>query len=114
MNKANHSLYIISASINNESDFNELLKTKDRVMMLIYASWCPFCVRFLPVFEKQAQEREDMVMVQDNQEIIADKYEVNVVPTILLFENGILTNRLDGVLGIGLSEKGLLDFINNI
>lgn len=95
----------------NESDLNEALKLNEQMLTLVFATWCPFCQRFLPVFEKYARGREDFLLIQDDQEIVADRYEVEVVPTALYFEKGSLEKRLDGELGVGLSERQLSDFI---
>jgi thioredoxin 1 len=98
----------------NERNFAEMLTAKERVIALIYASWCPFCTRFLPVFGKYSQEIADScVIVQDDRETIADKYGVDVVPTVLFFENGAVSKRLDGILGVGLHEKQLAEFIRD-
>ena len=101
------------ALINNNHDLIKILRATNRVIVLFYASWCPFCVTFLPIFKKHAQgEGRHFVIVQDDQETIADQYSVQVYPTVILFENGIISKRLDGVLGIGLYEKQLSEFIN--
>ena len=100
------------ALVNGSHDLNEILKTKDRVIALLYASWCPFCARFLPIFKKYAQEDgRHFVMVQDDREAIADQYSVRVYPTVLFFENGIVSKRLNGVSGVGLDEKQLSEFV---
>lgn len=99
--------------IDNEHDLDKILKTKDKVIALVYASWCPFCKRFLPVFEQYAQEeRRHFVCVQDDQESIGNKYSVNVFPTVLFFEKGVVSKRLDGEPGRGIHEKQLADFVN--
>lgn len=97
--------------INGQQQLAEVLRVERRVVALIYATWCPYCMRFLPVFTRYAQERQDFYLVRDDHEDIAELYEVDVVPTILVFENGKVTRRLDGVLGSGLTEKQLADFI---
>ncbi len=98
--------------VDDEQGLNDVLKAKERVIAIFHASWCPFCVSFLPVFEKCAKgEGLSFLAVQDNQETIGDKYSVEVVPTALFFEKGKVTRRLDGVLGVGLTEKKLTDFI---
>jgi hypothetical protein len=38
---------------------------------------------------------------------------VEVVPTVIFFENGRIKTRCDGEAGIGLSEKRLIDIINS-
>jgi thiol-disulfide isomerase/thioredoxin len=100
------------ALVNSSHELNEILKTKDRVIALLYASWCPFCVRFLPIFKKHAQEDgQHFVMVRDDREAIADLYSVKVYPTVLFFENGVVSKRLDGVSGVGLDEKKMMEFV---
>lgn len=97
-----------------EHDLDYALKTNDKVMALFYASWCPFCSRFLPVFKKQAEGQErNFLLVQDDEEIFCDKYSIKVFPTVLFFEKGVLSKRLDGAAGAGLQEKQLVEFVNS-
>jgi len=51
--------------------------------------------------------------VQNDQEKIADQYSVKIYPTMLFFENGVVSKRLAGVLGVGLDEKQLVAICNN-
>jgi thioredoxin 1 len=98
--------------IDNENDLNKILKTNDRVIALVYASWCPFCRKFLPVFQQYAQkEQQYFLCVQDDEERIGEKYSIDVFPTVLFFEKGSLSKRLDGERGVGLSEEQLLTFV---
>jgi Thiol-disulfide isomerase and thioredoxins len=100
--------------VGNENDLNKILKTKDRVIALVYASWCPFCRRFLPIFQQYAQEeRRHFLRIQDDRESVGDKYSVDVFPTVLFFEKGTVSKRLDGEPGVGLSEKQLADFVKS-
>ncbi len=97
--------------VKNASALEEAIRGKERVIALIYATWCPYCVSFLPVYRKYAQGRDCYLLIEDDRWVIADKYDVEVVPTALYFENGKVVERLDGVLGVGLNEKQLADFI---
>ena len=100
--------------INNNHDLIEILRVINLVIALFHASWCPFCVTFLPIFKEHAEgEGRHFVSVQDDQETIADQYSVKVYPTVLFFENGVVSKRLDGVLGVGLDEKQLVEFISS-
>lgn len=95
-------------------DLDVMLSGKRRFFVLFYASWCPFSQRFLPVFDKLVQSRPQSclrVKTDDNARL-CQKYSVDVVPTVLFFENGKATGRLDGSAGVGLSEKQLTDFVN--
>jgi thiol-disulfide isomerase/thioredoxin len=101
------------ALVKNDSDLRKILRNKDRVIALFHASWCPFCIRFLPIFQKHAEkEGRYFVIAQDDQETIAEQYSVKVYPTVLYFEKGVIAKRLDGVLGVGLDEKQLTEFVN--
>ncbi|MHB8909382.1 MAG: thioredoxin family protein [Syntrophales bacterium] len=98
--------------VDDERGLNETLKAEERVIALFYASWCPFCRSFLPVFERHATgEGLRFLAVQDDQESLGDAYSVQIVPTALFFEKGKVSRRLDGVPGVGLNEKQLADFI---
>jgi len=101
------------ALVDNEQGLKDTLKAKERVIALFFASWCPFCVDFLPVFQNCAEgEGLSFLVVQDDQETMGDPYAVEVVPTVLFFRNGTVARRLDGTLGVGLNEKMLTDFIH--
>ena len=104
---------VTCALVNNNHDLIEMLRATDRVIALFYASWCPFCVSFLPIFKKHAKEKgRHFVIVQDDQEVIANQYSVKVYPTVLFFEHGVISKRLDGILGVGLNEKQLAAFVD--
>ena len=104
-----------SVLIDNEHDLDKLLKTNDRVIALVYASWCPFCKKFLPIFQQYAQEEQQYFLcVQDDEERIGDKYSIQIFPTVLFFEKGSISKRLDGKPGVGLSEKQLAEFVREI
>jgi thioredoxin 1 len=102
------------SKIDAEYDLEEVLKTKGRVFVLFYASWCPFSQRFLPIFEEYAKENpQNCLRVKtDDKAKLCEKYAVNVVPTVLLFEKGSVTKRLDGAPGAGLEEKQLKKLVN--
>jgi thioredoxin 1 len=105
---------ITSVLVNTNHDLTKILKATDRVIALFYASWCPFCVRFLPIFKNHAEEKGlHCVIVQDDQETIADQYSVKVYPTVLFFEKGGVLKRLDGLLGFGLDGNQLVEFVNS-
>ena len=103
----------MSKLITDESGLAKVLKEKKSVFVLVYASWCPYSKRFLPIFEEQAEGKKincARVMIDDLEKVV-NKYNVNVFPTVLFFENGKVTKRLDGVPGTGLNEQKLKDFI---
>jgi len=98
-----------------EYGLDDILKAKDRVFVVFYASWCPFSQKFLPTFEKYAQSKEQSCLRVkiDDKASLCEKYSVEGVPTVIFFENGKVTKRLDGAPGEGLTEKQLKDLIRS-
>ena len=100
------------ALVDNDTDLEKFLKDRDRVIALVYASWCPFCRRILPTFRDFAKdEKRTFLLVADDEEKVADKHNINIFPTLLFFEKGAVVRRLDGKPGVGLSEGQIADFI---
>jgi thiol-disulfide isomerase/thioredoxin len=96
------------SKINVEFELENAVKSKPKVFVLFYASWCPYSQKFLPVFQKVAESSRDCLRVMtDDKASLAEKYEVDTVPTVLVFEKGKVTKRLDGEPGAGLNEPKL-------
>jgi len=95
-----------------EEELEKQLETKNKTFVLFYESWCPFSQRFLPVFNKfaQTQNRECLKVVADYKLRLCDKFSVEVFPTVLFFEKGHVSKRLDGQAGVGLNQKQLEAF----
>jgi thioredoxin-like negative regulator of GroEL len=100
--------------INTEQELESILKRKDRLFILFYAEWCGFSQRFLPIFEKCALETKSQCyrMIVDELPRINTKYQIDVYPTVIFFEDGKAGQRLDGVHGIGLNEQQLRELIH--
>jgi thioredoxin-like negative regulator of GroEL len=102
------------ASVDNLEDLQQTLNDHDHVIAMVYVSWCPFCRKALPVFEKQAMtEQRHLLLVADDEERIADLYDIDIFPTLILFDKGRAVKRLDGKPGVGLSDKQIKDFIKS-
>ena len=100
-------------TVQTAQDLVKVLGSKGSAFALFYASWCPFCARFLPIFTRKAgEEQGNFVLVQDDRESIADDYAVTIYPTVLFFENGIVAKRLAGAAGVGLKEEQLTEFLH--
>jgi thioredoxin 1 len=101
--------------VEKENDLADALKIDKKVCILFYASWCPFCRSFLPIFDKEAQMNVQgkflRVKVDDEANPIWAKYDIEVVPTVIFFDSANVVKRLDGVLGAGLREEQLRNFL---
>ncbi len=92
-----------------KQDLSAELKKNKKVLALFYATWCPYCLRFVPTFDKKVAsmgfENVIHVLLDDYDNPLWDDYNVPAVPTIILFEDTKVCKRLDGKLGMGLSER---------
>ncbi len=78
--------------------------------MLFLTEWCPFCRQFYPEFETALNSkgiRWAEVDISDDEDLLWETFDINVVPTIIIFKDGQPIFRKDGVLGRGLSEKAI-------
>ncbi len=94
--------------VSNNRDLKSQLKKGKKIIALFYASWCPFCIRFLPAFDKNYSKYglnfALRVKVDDYDNPLWAVYSIEAVPTIILFNEGKVSRRLDGRLGLGISE----------
>jgi thioredoxin 1 len=92
--------------VDNNQDLDAELRKNKRVLVLFYASWCPYCMRFVPIFEEKTANSDKTnvihVLLDDYDNPLWDDYSIGAVPTVILFENGAVCSRLDGRLGLGL------------
>ena len=101
------------AVVDNVPDLEAALQRKERVIALVHVSWCPFCRKAVPVFKNLAEGDHHFLLVTDDEEHVADLYGIDVFPTLILFEKGMIVKRLDGKPGIGLNDKQISDFVQS-
>jgi thioredoxin 1 len=85
-----------------DSNFDsEVINATGLVMVEFGASWCGPCVQQLPIMEKFATINLNLVKVCslniDNSPLTTTKFGIRSVPTILVFDNGLLFNRKVGM-----------------
>ena len=65
----------------------------------------------MPVFEKMTTKfsagKIVHVLLDDYDSSLWDDYSIDAVPTVLFFDKGKVSKRLDGKSGVGLNEKQL-------
>ncbi len=94
------------------ADFDgQTLRAKGRWAVLFQASWCPFCRAFAPKFarlERPGPFEVAQVDLTDLENPLWERFEVEVVPSVLIFVNGRLADRVDGIHGAGLQDDDLV------
>ncbi len=95
----------------------QVLEPSEPIVALFWATWCPFCRRFKPEFDRLAARwpwRFASVYLDDESNPLWDEYAVEVVPTLALFRGGKLVDRQDGILGYGIDRKATDAFVARV
>ena len=88
----------MSHRVTNATFEEEVLKAPGPVLVDFWADWCWPCHAVAPVVERIAEER-NLKLVNINYEEeqdLAERYGVQSIPNILLFENGAPTAQTIG------------------
>lgn len=79
----------------------EVLKSKGKVLVDFNADWCGPCQMLEPILEEFANENKDIKIISvniDDEDILAEKYEVSSIPCLVLFEDGEEIKRTVGAM----------------
>lgn len=93
----------------------EVLKKKGYILVDFWAPWCGPCKMLGPVLEELAVEFENKIKIMkvnvDENKNIAAKYEIMGIPTMKIFNNGILVDTIVGFNGKESLKEKLLQII---
>ncbi|HNW09062.1 MAG TPA: thioredoxin [bacterium] len=79
----------------------EVLGSSQPVLVDFFADWCGPCKMQAPIIEQLAEEIDDKAKIGkldvDANPAIAQKYEVMSIPTLIIFKDGQVVERLTGL-----------------
>ena len=90
----------MAAEFNSENFESEVLGSTQPVLVDFWATWCGPCRQLTPIVEQLAEENTDAKVGKldvDSSQEIAMKYGITNIPTILVFKDGEIVEKLQGV-----------------
>ncbi len=95
-------------------EFEEFIK-EGKVLVDFFAEWCMPCVMMEPVIEELSEKFDGKIKfgkvnIEDNQ-ALAQKFQIRSIPNFVLFENGEVKQRFVGALPEEEFEEKLKSFL---
>ncbi|MDQ3839023.1 MAG: thioredoxin family protein [Thermoproteota archaeon] len=103
------------------NQFDNLLSSGGKALIMFYADWCPFCQRFKPVFESAISTKSTRngykfygSKLNDDDNPLWDRFSISAVPTLIAFDKGKIISRRDAKMGIGLNRLDLNSLLKEV
>jgi thioredoxin 1 len=85
-----------------DSTFQQMIQQHSLVVVDCWAVWCAPCRMIAPVIESLAQDYAGRIVFAkldvDTNPLISHQYQIQSIPTLLIFKHGRLVDRLVGAL----------------
>ncbi|HKM13775.1 MAG TPA: thioredoxin [Candidatus Methanomethylophilaceae archaeon] len=83
-----------------ESNFDSFIEENEKVLIDCWAPWCGPCRRMGPIIEEIDAGEKDFAVAKlntDENQSISARFNINAIPTLLIFKDGVLAKTLVGL-----------------
>ena len=84
------------------SKFNEIIKGDKPVLIDFYADWCQPCKMMPPILKEVKDSLSEKIRILkvdvDKNQVIAQKWGIQSIPTVMIFKKGEMKFRQPGVM----------------
>ena len=85
----------------NKNDFDSAIQNTSGIVLVdFWASWCGPCRMIAPILEELDREVADVTVMKvnvDNEGELADRFQIEAIPTLLFFKDGALVKKKTGL-----------------
>lgn len=96
------------------SSFNDLIQSDKPVLVDFFAEWCGPCKMMAPILKQVKEDlKENVTIIKvdvDRNPAAAQAYNIQGVPTLMIFQKGQVKWRQSGVVPAGALKQTLLKF----
>ncbi len=88
---------------------SRVLGNDKKTVVLFYATWCPYCANFKPTFESSNVGTANKIgsIIDEDENPLWDRFNIQAVPTMIVFENGKIVSRRDARKHVGLTKSDM-------
>lgn len=86
------------------------------VPVVFLADWCPYCEQFLPELARLDRPGVAALVADltDLESPLWDRFRVEVVPTVVVFRDGVAAERVDGIRSVGIRSEDLEPLLSSL
>ena len=84
------------------SNFHDAVSQNNLLLVDFWAEWCGPCKSMHPIFSRMAKNYEQVRFARvnvDNSQDVAKKFNVQSIPTFIMFKNGQVAQQMVGAVG---------------
>ncbi len=94
----------------------KVINNNKKTLVLFYASWCPYCTNFKPTFETANTNDTKKIgtIIDEDENPLWDRFNIQAVPTMIVFEKGKIVTRRDAKKHISLTKSDMDSLIKEL